>query len=94
MQNYGGWCDDVHVVVANGGVERLHSLWVEIRFVAPEMSLPWGPWILEQAVVRQASFGIERLSGDGMRQHLFFGTPPGNTHVAVATTKYGMSSIV
>lgn len=92
--NYGGWCEDVMVVVADGGMERLHSLWVQVRFVVPETFLPWGPWILEQAVIRKAGNGVIRLAGSGMRKQLFFGTSPGNTHVAVATTKGGMQSII
>lgn len=92
LQAYYGWSGDVFVTVANGNVERLHSLWVEIRFLVPETLEPWGPWILEQAVIRVDA--IDRLSGSGMRQHLFFGTSPLNAHVAVATTKYGMTSII
>ncbi len=28
LGNYHGWCEDVNVVVADGGMEQLHSLWV------------------------------------------------------------------
>lgn len=75
IDNYYGWCYDVYVTVGNGTFERLHSLWVEVRFVVSETVVPWGPWIVEQAVVRQVVPGIERLSGAGMRQ-LFFPAPP------------------
>lgn len=80
--------------MANRTVEHLHSLWVEVRFVVSETLVPWGLLIVEQAVARQVVPGIERLSGAGMRQLFFFGASPGNTHVAVGTSKYGMSSIV
>lgn len=33
IDNHYGWCYDVYVTVANGTVELLHSLWVEVRFV-------------------------------------------------------------
>ena len=47
LGNYAGWCEDVDVVVADGRMEQLHSLWVQVRFVLPETFLPWSPWILE-----------------------------------------------
>ncbi len=70
LHAYYGWSRDVFVSVANGNVERLHSLWVEIRFLVPETFEPWGPWILEQAVIRVD--GTDRLSGIGMRQTFVF----------------------
>lgn len=39
-------------------------------------------------MIRQAVPGIERLSGSGMRQHFYFGKPPGNTHIAVRAKKF------
>lgn len=39
IDNYYGWCYDVYVTVANGTVERLHSLWVEVRFVRTQILL-------------------------------------------------------
>ena len=33
LGNYDGWYEDVYIVVADGGMERLHSLWVQLRFV-------------------------------------------------------------
>lgn len=94
VRNYTGCCEDAHVFVADGGMERIHSLWVQISFVVPETLLPWGPWILEQAIIRKAGNGVVRLSGSGMRQELYFGISPGNSHVAVATTKGGINLCV
>lgn len=60
LQQYTGWCVDVNIAVANGAVEQMHSLWVEVRFVIPETLLPWGPWILEQAIIRKRGNGVVR----------------------------------
>lgn len=38
---YYGWCHDIYVVIANGPLERLQSLWVETRFVEPASLVPW-----------------------------------------------------
>lgn len=78
VQNYTG-------CIANGGIERLHSLWVEIRFVGPERLVPWGPGhgLWNRRWYGKSFSGVDRLSGAGMRQHFFFGTSPGNAHVAV-----------
>lgn len=76
IDDYYGWCHTVYVLVANGAVEHLRSLWVEVRFVITETLVPWGPWIVEQAVVRQVVPGIQRLSGAGLRQHFFSAPPP------------------
>lgn len=45
-QMYYGWSPDTYVVNANGATDRLHSLWVEIRFVESASLVPWGPWIV------------------------------------------------
>lgn len=92
---YYGWSPDTYVVDANGATDRLHSLWVEVRFVESASLVPWGLWIVEQALIRQVVPGVERLSGSGMRQDFYFGTSsPGNTHVEVSTSKYGLGSTV
>lgn len=52
------------------------ALWVEIRLVESASLVPWGPWIVEQAVIRQAVPGVERLSGSGMRQQFISARPP------------------
>lgn len=38
---YYGWYRDIYVVIANGPLERLQSLWVETRFVESTALVPW-----------------------------------------------------
>lgn len=91
---YHGWLGIVGVVSADGNVEHLSSLLVEIRFLRPVTYEPWGPWIIEPAVVRQNGPFLRRLSGRYMRDSMYFGTGAGNHHVAVADTKGGMSALI
>lgn len=48
-QMYYRWSPDNYVLNANGATDRLHSLWVEIRFVESASLVHWRPWIVEQA---------------------------------------------
>ncbi len=93
-QHYRGFLADALIGTANGSVERLHSLTVEVQFVASGTYVPWGSWFREQAVLRHLVPGVDRLSGLGMRNVYYFGTPPGNRHVAVSTSKTGLTSIL
>lgn len=62
---------------------------IEIPITADD-GVPLTPWYLEVAVVNPTS--TVRLSGAGMRQHLFFATAPGNGRLYVAVTKSGVVS--
>ncbi len=75
-QQYNGWLGYNTTVTADGNSQDLSSVMVEIRMVRPGSHEPWGGWIPEVAVIRNAVAGVERLSGAGMRQSLYFGTPP------------------
>lgn len=48
---YFGYLRPVRVRMANGSTELLVSLMVEIRLLRPVTLEPWGPWIIEQAIV-------------------------------------------
>ena len=91
---YYGWLGNVGITTADGNVEYLQSLLVEIRFLRPATHEPWGPWITESAIVRHIGPEAMRLSGRAMRDFMFFGTRAGNHHLAVADTKGGMSAII
>ena len=48
------------------------------------------PCFVEMAVIKADSMGAARLSGQRMRQYLFFGTAPGNDRLYVAQEKAGL----
>ena len=50
------------------------------------------PWLIEECTVCPVQQGIPtfRLSGNKMRQHLYFATAPGNTSPYVAQKKSGI----
>ena len=66
---------------------------MQVQLVRDDDS-PWSDWINEYAVVKPASRGVPRLSGQGIREALYMGTAPGNHVLAVATTKGGMTSLL
>lgn len=94
FQQYAGWTGDQYIGAAGGQVERLTTLMVDIRLVRPETSEPWGGWMKEQAVLRTLAPGLVRLTGGLIRDHLWFGTAPGNAEVAVSSTKGGMNAVL
>lgn len=48
------------------------------------------PWFREQGVLKPDDAGATRLSGAMMRNHLFFATAPGNSHLYIAQKKAGL----
>lgn len=89
---YAGWQVLVGVTDANGMVRYFQSILVQVLLVG-NGDIPWrSNWIEEDAIIRQDN--VPRLSGAGIRQHLYFGTAPGNHYLAVATTKGGLSSLL
>ena len=93
MTNYTGVGQFLLVMDAGGRVDYVPQISVEFQLVTRN-NIPWGPWIEEQAVVRADIPGITRLSGSGIRDHFYFGTPPGNDLVAVSLNKGGMTSLL
>lgn len=51
---------------------------------------PLTPWYSELAYVLPDNAASGRLSGNGMRNHLFFATAPGNARLYVAKTRNGL----
>src|ERR1700728_2968346 len=71
----------------------LPRLLVQVQLVRDD-DTPWGDWIPEIAIVRQPSPNLVRLSGGGIRDALYVGTPPGNHLLAVSATKGGLASLL
>jgi hypothetical protein len=93
VQGYGGWRNPVRVCDANGAITVFPTIAVQVRLVRDDNS-PWGNWIDENAIFKQLAPGVPRLSGYGIRRHLYFGTAPAHHRLAVATTKGGMQSLL
>lgn len=89
-----GWMGLRATVLASGHIEYLLALIVEVRFSRPNSREPWELWVVETAILRYADPGVTRLSGELMRDRFYFGTGPGNNHVAVADTKGGMNVMI
>ncbi|KAM5441464.1 hypothetical protein MferCBS31731_003535 [Microsporum ferrugineum] len=85
---YAGFGSYVSMSTAGGQVQRQHIV-VEVQLLDSQGN-PVSDWILEHGIVTPATLGTSRLSGDGMRQHLYFATAPGNTHLYVAEKKNGI----
>lgn len=91
-RTYNGIMGDITVATANGVCTRARVM-VEMQLLRADQS-PFTGWFLESAVVIPTVFGQNqmRLSGNGMRQILFFATSPGNAALYVAEKKSGIIS--
>ena len=92
-QGYIGWMGPMSVIDASGTTTVFPMIFVQVRPVRDD-NTPWGNWIDEDAIVKQPGLGLSRLSGVGIRRHLYIGTAPGNNRLAVATTKGGLYSLL
>ncbi|OAA58999.1 hypothetical protein SPI_06201 [Niveomyces insectorum RCEF 264] len=81
---------NVLVTTAGGNIVRV-SLWLAMQIVK-ENGDPLTHWYIEAAVVGE--FSDARLSGNGMRNHLYFATAPGNAALFVAAKKHGLVSLL
>lgn len=90
---YSGWLGPVRILDANGNVPVFPQIRVQVQMVRDD-NTPWGDWMEETAIVRVRNPNVSRLSGRGIRAHLYFATAPGNHTVAVATTKGGLMSLL
>ncbi|EGD97710.1 hypothetical protein TESG_05111 [Trichophyton tonsurans CBS 112818] len=85
---YMGYGADVLITTA-GGTLRRRQISVEIQLLDSQGNAV-SDWILEAGIVTPATAGATRLSGDGIRQSLYFATAPGNQHLYVAEKKNGI----
>lgn len=86
--NYVGYGPLIQVTTANGVVWR-RQISFQIQLLTPQGDLA-SNWILERGAITPAVPGAVRLSGDGIRQELYFATAPGNQHLYVASKKNGI----
>ncbi|KGY15551.1 hypothetical protein PABG_11544 [Paracoccidioides brasiliensis Pb03] len=76
-------------IITAGGMVRRQQITVEIQLLDSQGNAV-SDWILEEGIVTPAAAGVGRLSGDGIRQSLYFATAPGNQHLYVAEKKNGI----
>jgi len=93
MQGYTGWHTPTPILDASGNQTVFQTILVQVQLVRND-NTPWGNWIQESAIVKQALAFVPRLSGPAIRGVLYFGTAPGNNVLAVAATKGGMASLL
>jgi len=87
---YRGRMGFVHVGTANGVVPR-ERVMIEIQLIKADGTIV-SPWLLETAVITPVQQGVPqlRLSGNAMRNHLYFATAPGNATLFVSEKKNGI----
>lgn len=85
---YPGFGANVPITTASGTVRR-QQITVEVQLLDSQGNAV-SDWILEEGIVTPAAVGATRLSGDGIRQSLYFATAPGNRHLYVAEKKNGI----
>lgn len=90
---YSGWLQPAQVADANGNEQFFPCIRVQVQMVRDD-NTPWGDWMEETAIVRVGVPNVPRLSGPGIRAHLYFATAPGNHTIAVASTKGGLVSLL
>lgn len=93
MQAYNGFLGEMSCLDAGGRLEDQPTLSTQVRFVDAKF-VPWSGWIDEDAIVRRAASGVNRLSGSGIRWDFIFATPKGNSFVAVSTNKAGINALI
>ena len=93
LQNFTGPIHLVPVITANGMIENLHGLNVEVQ-METEDGEPWGRSFIEAAVLRIATPDVARLSGGALRHMFYMGSGPAYDVVALAETKGGMLSLL
>ncbi|OAX79324.1 hypothetical protein ACJ72_06359 [Emergomyces africanus] len=74
---YMGYGADVPIMTAGGTVTR-RQISVEIQLLDSQGNAV-SDWILEEGIITPSASGVTRLSGDGIRQSLYFATAPGKS---------------
>jgi len=87
---YGGNLPAISVNTAGGLVLR-QRITLEVQLLKADGSAV-SPWIQEVGVITPVQQGTQqyRLSGNAMRNFLYFGTAPGNAQLYVAEKKNGL----
>ena len=71
------------------GISHRSAIYIEMQIIKAD-GTAMTEWFQEQAVL-SSPVGV-RLSGNAMRNHLYFATAPGNTTLYVAVKKNGITS--
>lgn len=87
---YGGLGPAIVVQTANGPVNR-QSIFVELQLMRADGTAVSG-WIRELGLITPPGAAQMRLTGAGIRNHLYFATAPGNQNLYVAEKKNGIMS--
>jgi len=79
-------------IATAGGVVYREKIVIEMQITKAD-GTAITPWFRESAVVTPLQSGIQhRLSGNVMRDHLYFATAPGNANLFVAEKKNGITT--
>lgn len=76
---YGGLGNMVPVITANGQVDQ-RSIWIQVQLVRAD-GTSVSDWIDEMGIISTAEPATMRLTGDLIRNHLYFATAPGNQYL-------------
>ena len=86
------------MIVSANGLSRLQRVDLELCITKFDMIvnqfIPMTDWFTEKFVIRPFTPFTYLLSGNKMRQHLFFATAPGNQTLYVAGRKNGLYDIL
>jgi hypothetical protein len=93
IQGYHGWLQPTYTMDANGVVSVWPTILVQVCMARDDYTA-WGNWIDEIAIVKPVAPNLPRLSGNGIRNELYFGTAPNNLRVAISKTKSGLTSLL
>jgi hypothetical protein len=86
---YQGRIGFVPVSTANGIVARERII-IEIQLMKANGTIA-SPWFRESALITPLQLGLQyRLSGNAMRNHLYFATAPGNTTLFISEKRNGI----
>lgn len=86
---YGGLGNIVSVVTANGQVDQ-RSIWIQVQLLRTDGTAV-SDWIDEMGIISTEP-ETTRLTGDLIRNHLYFATVPGNQYLYVAEKAHGILS--
>lgn len=86
---YGGLGNIVSVVTANGQVDQ-RSIWIQVQLLRTDGTAV-SDWIDEMGIISTEP-ETTRLTGDLIRNHLYFATAPGNQYLYVAEKAHGILS--
>jgi hypothetical protein len=93
IQGYLGWQGYISITNANGGITFFPTILVQVRLIR-DNNTPWSDSIDEDAIVKQYSPNVPRLSGAGIRDVLYISTASGNHLLAISNTKGGLTSLL